>query len=59
MDSIEKLSMSKLKLQMDSPSKLEITKYKHQITRKFQIYNIQIRRWRASRLFGILNFGHC
>ena len=39
---------------MPNPDKPEITKYKHQITNKFQISN-EIRH----QLFGILNFGHC
>jgi len=46
--------MQKFELQMPNPDKPEITKYKHQITNKFQISN-KIRR----QLFGILNFGHC
>ncbi len=42
-----------------NPDKPEITNYKHQITNKFQIYNIQISNKIKSQLFGILNFGHC
>jgi hypothetical protein len=37
-----------------NPVKPEITSYKHQITKKFQISS-KIKR----QLFGILNFGHC
>jgi hypothetical protein len=41
-------------LRMPKPGKPEMTKFKHQITNKFQISN-KIRR----QLFWILNFGHC
>jgi len=43
-------------LNSDKP---EITNYKHQITNKFQIYNIQISNKIKNQLFGILNFSHC
>ena len=42
-----------------NPDKPEIINYKHQITNKFQIHNIQISNKIKSQLFGILNFGHC
>ena len=41
-----------------NPNRPEITNYKHQITNKFQIYNIQISNKITGQLSGILNFGH-
>jgi len=49
----------KTKHKIPNPEKLEISNFKHQITNKFQIYNIQISNKIKRQLFGILNFGHC